>query len=109
MLDECPNCGCDGVRPSDPLHKVTWQRLDGRCRRCGTHPAEWESKRAVSVFTLALRTRESLLSYLKDHAMEFREFPPEDPTNGVQFVGADGEHWVATYTPAGKFKLLVWA
>lgn len=38
----CPSCGCDGVRPSDPLHKVTWDRLDGRCRRCNVHPAEWE-------------------------------------------------------------------
>lgn len=109
MREECPSCGCDGVRPSDPLHKVTWQRLDGRCRQCRVHPAEWESRQAVGVFMSAVRTRESFLAYLRDHEVEHREFPEDDPTNGVQFVGEDGEHWVATFTPAGKFKLLVWA
>lgn len=40
--DVCPSCGCDGVRPYEPFHHVGWQRLDGRCRRCGVHPAEHE-------------------------------------------------------------------
>lgn len=64
--DACPKCGCDGVRPYDPIHKVTWDRLDGRCRRCNTHPAEHE----VEVLTKRVAQLEIALALAAWHALE---------------------------------------
>lgn len=65
--EACPSCGCDGVRPYAPLQHVGWQRLDGRCRRCGVHPAEHE----VVQLARRVETLEKALALAAWHAVVY--------------------------------------
>jgi hypothetical protein len=65
--DICPSCGCDGVRPYEPFHHIGWQRLDGRCRQCGTHPAEYEAEQ----LTKRVERLEKALAMVAWHAVAY--------------------------------------